>query len=157
MAHAYDSHAPPRNPRGGGLCAVFREVVVMAEQAGGASEVRAQRAHADSIVERAASELRELLPRIARVIDPFPPFPGAMFTYGIEVDPRGELPGDYGCVVLGDDGGLYELVLTHDAAQEPAGDPVATRSEELRPLDEMPAADFVAYAHRAVLAAAAHV
>jgi hypothetical protein len=132
-------------------------MVTSAGGTGGASEARAQRAHADSIVERAAAELRELLPRAARSVKPFPPFPGAMFAYGIEVDPQGELPGDYGCVVLGDDGGLYELVLTHDAAQEPAGDPVATRSEELRPLDEMPAADFVAYAHRAVLAAAAHV
>ena len=128
----------------------------MAEGAGSASEARAHRAHAESIVERAAAELREL-PRLARGIRPFPPFPGAMFAYGIEVDPQGDLPGDYGCVVLGEDGGLYELVLTHDAAQEPAGDPVATRTEELRPLDAMPAADFVAYAHRAVLAAAAHV
>ncbi len=126
-------------------------------RAGGAGEARAHRAQAETIVERAATELRELLPRLARSIRPFPAFPGAMFAYGIEVDPQGELPGDYGCVVLGEDGGLYELVLEHDAAQEPAGDPVATRSEELRPLDEMPAADFVAYAHRAVAAAAAHV
>ncbi len=129
----------------------------MAEQAPGVGAARAHRALADAIVARAAAELRDLLPRVAGGIRPFPPFPGAMFVYGIEVDPRGELPGDYGCVVLGEDGGLYELVLEHDATQEPAGDPVATRTEELRPLDEMPAADFVAYAHRAVLAAGAQV
>lgn len=129
----------------------------MARGANGGGEARANRSHASAIVERAATELRELLPRVARAIGPLPPFPGAMFAYGIEVDPDGELPGDYGCVVLGEDGGLYALVLTHDAAQEPAGDPVATRSEELRPLDEMPAADFVGYAYRAVLVAAAYV
>ncbi len=129
----------------------------MAEGVSGANEVWAHSAHAGAIMERAATELRELLPLVARELRPFPPFPGAMFTYGIEVDPHGDLLGDYGCVVLGEDGGLYELVLTHDAAQEPAGDPVATRTEELRPLDEMPVADFVFYAHRAVLAAAAYV
>ncbi len=124
-------------------------------EAGG--ELRANRSHAEAIVERAAAELRELLSRTARSVGGFPSFPGAMFAYGLEVDREGELPGDYGCVVLGDDGGLYELVVSHDPAQEAAGDPVATRAEEMRPLEEMPAEHFVVYAHRAVRVAARYV
>ena len=46
-----------------------------------------QRAVADAIVQRAADGLRELLAALARRIDPFPPFPGALFAYGIEVEP----------------------------------------------------------------------
>ena len=44
------------------------------------------RAHADLIAQRAADQLRELLRTVASQIDPFPPFPGSMFSYGIEVE-----------------------------------------------------------------------
>ncbi len=129
----------------------------MSARADGDGAARANRSHAEAIVESAARELRELLPRVARAVGEFPSFPGAMFAYGLEVDPEGELPGDYGCVVLGEDGGLYELVVSHDPQQEAAGDPVATRAEEMHPLGDMPAEHFVLYAHRAVLVASRHV
>ena len=129
----------------------------MSEHEGRRTEARANRSHADAVVERAARELLELLPRAARAVGEFPSFPGAMFACAIEVDPAGELPGDYGCVVLGEDGGLYELVVSHDPQQEAAGDPVATRAEELRPLEGMPPEHVVLYAHGAVLAALRHV
>ena len=128
----------------------------MGAGAEGVGAARANRSHAEAIVERAAGELRELLPRAARAVGAFPSVPGAMFACGLEVDPGGGLPGDYGCVVLGEDGGLYELVVSHDPQLEAAGDAVATRAEELRPLEEMPAEHFVLYAHRAVLVASRH-
>jgi hypothetical protein len=113
------------------------------------------RAFADAIVERAAQQLRELLQRVAKQIDPFPPFPGAMFTYGIEVEPPAGSP--HGCVIVMDDGELYELQIGLDEDEiARGGDHVASRQESPVPLELAPA-DYVAYAHRAVLALVEHL
>lgn len=109
-----------------------------------------ERAIADAVVTRAAQQLREQLRRVAAAIDPFPAFPGAVFAYGIEVEPVGT---EQGCVILGDDGGLYELQIGVDDAQAALdAEQVGTRHEELVALD-VPPADFVTYAHRAIVAA----
>ena len=116
------------------------------------------KAHADAIVQRAADQLRDLLKTVAARIDPFPPFHGSMFSYGIEVDGV-QTESDLGCVVLGEDGGLYELRLgmDMDALAAGASEPTATRSEERVPLTDLPPADYVAYAYRAVQAALEHL
>ncbi|MDA0271588.1 MAG: hypothetical protein O2919_11255 [Chloroflexi bacterium] len=112
-----------------------------------------QRAMADAIVQRAADQLRDLLRQLAVRITPFPPFPGAMFAYGIEVEPPPGVSADVGCVVLGDDGALYELQVGLDQQQmAQGGDAMNTRHEELVPL-VLPPAAYVGYAHRAVIAA----
>ncbi len=113
-----------------------------------------ERAIADAVVTRAAQQLREQLKRVAAAIDPFPAFPGAVFAYGIEVEPIGA---DQGCVILGDDGALYELQIGVDAAQAALdSDQVGTRHEDLVPLEVSPA-EFVTYAHRAIVAATAYL
>jgi hypothetical protein len=108
----------------------------------------AYKAHADLIVERAADQFRRLLLEAVQKLDPFPPFPGAFFTYGIEV----ELPGfanlERGCVVLGADGELYELEMSIDFSGD-TGDPVAARDEHLKKLDLHPG-DYVVYAYHAL-------
>lgn len=110
---------------------------------------------ADAVVQRAADQLRALLASLAQQIDPFPPFPGAMFAYGIEVEPPAASA--LGCVILGDDGALYELQLGLDAEQLAAGaDAVGSRHEQLVKLD-LPPADYIAYAHRAVIAATDYI
>ena len=113
------------------------------------------RAYADAIVERAATQLRDLLKTLAGELQPFPAFPGAMFAYGIEVDPPSG--SDLGCVILSDDGELYELQIGLDDEEiARGGDHVATRHEETARLD-LPPADYVTYAHRAVQAAIAEL
>lgn len=113
------------------------------------------RAFADAIVERAATQLRELMQRMAKQIDPFPPFPGAMFTYGIEVESPPGSP--FGCVIVMDDGDLYELQIGLDEEEiARGGDHVASREESTVRI-EAPPADYVALAHRAVLALVAHL
>jgi len=107
------------------------------------------RAHADAILERAATGLRELLQTVARELDPFPEFPGAYFSYGIEVPLPPTIGGDIGCVVLAEDGDLYELQIGLDPEQIESRDPVAMRSEERVPLDLAPA-DYIACARRAL-------
>jgi hypothetical protein len=121
-----------------------------------ASDPLQHRAYADAIVQRAAEQLRELLKRVAAEARPFPPFPGSMFTYGIEVEPPAGSP--YGCVILCDDGELYELQIGLDEEEVArGGDHVATRHEASVKLEDLEPADYVAYAHRAVLAAVAHL
>jgi hypothetical protein len=111
------------------------------------------RATADATVERAAAALRDQLKRVATQIDPFPPFPGAMFAYGLEVEPPGGGDPEVGCVILGNDGALYELRIGLDTTQAAMGtDAAGERSEELAPLD-VPPALYVAYAHAAIVVA----
>ncbi len=118
-----------------------------------ADDPMTQRAVADAIVQRAADQMRDLLKQVAARIDPFPAFPGAMFAYGIEVEPPAGASEAVGCVVLGDDGALYELQIGLDQhALAQGADAMTTRNEELVPLT-LPPAEFVGYAHRAVVAA----
>ncbi len=108
----------------------------------------AHKAHADLIVERAAGQLRGLLQEAVQKLDPFPPFPGAFFTFGIEVEPAGLTSADHGCVVLGADAELYELKMGTDLTQD-WSDPVAAREEKLEKLDLHPF-DYVVYAYHAL-------
>jgi hypothetical protein len=106
---------------------------------------------ADAALERAAGRLRAVLGEAAARLDPFPPFPGAFFSYGIEVDVPGAASPDLGCVVLAPDGELYELQMGQElpVIDLEMADPVALRKEELKPLDLHPR-DYVTYAYTAL-------
>jgi hypothetical protein len=106
---------------------------------------------ADAALERAADRLRRLLQEAAARLDPFPPFPGAFFSYGIEIEAPGAAHPDLGCVVLAPDGELYELRMGQElpVLDLEMADPVALRKEELRPL-EMHPRDYVIYAYNAI-------
>jgi hypothetical protein len=106
---------------------------------------------ADAVLERTAERLRRLLGEAAAQLDPFPPFPGAFFSYGIEIDvPSAQSP-ELGCVVLEPDGELYELRMGQElpVIDLEMADPVALRKEELKPLDLHPR-DYVTYAYAAL-------
>src|SRR6266480_3927938 len=106
---------------------------------------------ADAALERAADRLRSLLQEAAAQLDPFPPFPGAFFSYGIEIDAPGAAHHDLGCVVLAPDGELYELRMGQELPllDLEMADPVALRKEELKPLELHPR-DYVIYAYHAI-------
>lgn len=85
-------------------------------------------------------------------LDPFPPFPGAFFSYGIEVEPEAAARTDRGCIVVGQDGELYEFEIGMDLeGLDPDGyaDPVALRKEEMKKIALHPR-DYVVYAHGAI-------
>jgi hypothetical protein len=107
---------------------------------------------ADLVLERAADRLRAVLKEAASRLDPFPPFPGAFFSYGIEIEAPGIELADVGCVVLGQDGDLYEIKVGQDvpALDMEMTDPVALRNEELKPLDLHPR-DYLVYGYNALV------
>jgi hypothetical protein len=106
---------------------------------------------ADAALERAADRLRAALQEAARALDPFPPFPGAFFSFGIEIDAPGAESPERGCVVLGPDGELYEFEVGQDLPdfELEITDPVSLRNEELKPLELHPR-DYVIYAYEAL-------
>jgi hypothetical protein len=106
---------------------------------------------ADAAIERAAARLRAVLIEAATQLDPFPPFPGAFFSYGIEIDVPGATSPDLGCVVLAPDGELYELQMGQElpVIDLEMADPVALRKEELKPLELLPR-DYLLYAYAAL-------
>jgi len=106
---------------------------------------------ADALLERTAGRLRRLLHEAAAALDPFPPFPGAFFSYGIEVEAPGAESPERGCVVLAPDGELYELEMRQDmtALALDESDPVALRDERLQPLELHPR-DYIVYAYAAL-------
>jgi hypothetical protein len=109
----------------------------------------ARKAQADLIVERAALQLRQLLHEAAGQLRPFPPFPGAFFTNAIEVEaPAAETP-ERGCVVVCEDGELYELKMTIDFSDD-AQDPVSARDEKLTKLEDLHPRDYLLLAYEAL-------
>lgn len=112
----------------------------------------AQKARADALVEQAALHLRELLREAVSHLDPFPPFPNALFTHAVEVEPAVAAHGERGCVVVCPDGELYELVMGTELPSFPdeTADPVALRKEELKRLDDLHPRDYLTYAYNAL-------
>jgi hypothetical protein len=106
---------------------------------------------ADAILERAAARLRTVLHEVVERLDPFPPFPGAFFSYGIEIEAPGLESPDRGCVVLGEDGEFHELKMGADvpAFDLDIADPVALREEKLEPLELHPQ-EYLVYAYNAI-------
>lgn len=107
---------------------------------------------ADDLLERTADRLRRLLREASSRLDPFPPFPGAFFSFGIEIEAPGADSPDRGCVVLAPDGELYELEMGQELPvfDTEMADPVALRKEDLKPLELHPR-DYVIYAYNALV------
>ena len=116
---------------------------------------------ADEIAAEAAERVEALLREAAAELRPFPPFPGAFFTVGIEVEPDGVRDRDIGCVVVTEDGGLRELRISFDdegpAAQLGATDPVSMRDETLAELEAIHPRDRLALALNGLDAVSEHL
>ncbi len=100
---------------------------------------------AEEAMSAAAEQVEALLREAALELRPFPPFPGAFFTMGVEVEPDGVRDKNIGCVIVTEEGALRELQLSFDdegpAAILGANDPVSMRDETLAELDALSAQD----------------
>lgn len=118
-----------------------------------------RKAQADNILERAAMQLQQLLKEACSELDPFPPFPNALFTNAIECDAGIAGSRDVGCVVVCEDGELYELEfgIDHDSIELTGSwDPVTARKETKKKLDLHPR-DYVVYAYNGLVAVTEHL
>ena len=116
------------------------------------SDALARKTQADLIIDRSAQQLRLLLEEAAKELRPFPPFPGAFFTNAVEVSMEGVERSDLGCIVVGEDGGLYELEVTIDFGEGfgDVTDPVQARDETLKKLEDLHPRDYVVLAYNAL-------
>ena len=115
-------------------------------------EPLARKAQADLILDRAVEQLRRIVKDLVERLDPFPPFHGAFFSYGLEVEPEAAARTDRGCVVIAPDGEFYELQIGVDMeglGPDGYADPVALRKEELKKLELHPR-EYIVYAHNAI-------
>jgi len=118
-----------------------------------------RKAQADNILERAALQLQALLKEACAELDPFPPFPNALFTNAIECDPGPVGDPERGCVVVCEDGELYELEfgIDHESIELTGSwDPVTARKETAKKL-ELHARDYVVYAYNGLVAVTEHL
>lgn len=120
-----------------------------------ASQALLRKNQADMALERAAMQLQQLLQEACAELKPFPSFPNAIFTNAIECDDGG-LTSDpnRGCVVVCEDGELYELEMgiDHESVELTGSwDPVTARKETLKKLDLHPR-DYIIYAYAGLMA-----
>ena len=118
-----------------------------------------RKAQADNLLDRTALQLRGLLEEACTELRPFPPFPNSLFTLAIECDEGAAGDPDRGCIVVGEDGQLYELEMgiDHDAIEMTGSwDPVTARKETLRKVDLHPR-DYIHYAYNGLLAVTEHL
>ena len=115
----------------------------------GQGDASARKAQADLLLERTALQLRKLLGEAAQQLRPFPPFPGAFFTNAIEVEAAADESRSRGCIVVCEDGALYELEMSINFSDELA-DPVQARDEKLTKLEDLHPRDFIVLAYEAL-------
>lgn len=116
----------------------------------------ARKTQADMVLERSAIQLRQLLEEAAKQLRPFPPFPGAFFTNAIEVDASVADDPERGCVVVCEDGELYELKMAIDFSDD-AQDPVSARDETLTKLEDIHPRDYLVLAYEALTRVTEHL
>jgi hypothetical protein len=105
--------------------------------------------YADDVLSQATNQIEALLREAAGQLRPFPPFPGAFFTFAVEVEPDGVQDRSVGCVVVSEEGELKELQISLDAEDPAFGspDPISMRDEQLVDLD-LSAFDRFLFAYR---------
>lgn len=111
------------------------------------------------MLERTANQLRQLLQEACSQLRPFPPFPNALFTNAIECDEGVASDPDRGCIVVGEDGELYELEfgIDHDSIEMTGSwDPVTARKESMKK-PELHPRDYIVYAYNGLIAVTEHL
>jgi hypothetical protein len=112
-----------------------------------------RKTQADMAIERAAMQVSALLQEACAELKPFPSFPNAIFTNAIECEIDGGDP-ETGCIVVAEDGELYELQrgVDHESIElMDSWDPVTARKETLKKIELHPR-DQLLYAYAGLIA-----
>lgn len=102
---------------------------------------------ADEAVQRAADKLHDSLVELAAKLDPFPYFLGSIEVRAIEAEPGGANKADRGCIVVCQDGEMYEFSMKIQAPND--FDFGMERDDSVKPV-QLPPEDYVAYAYHAI-------
>lgn len=124
--------------------------------ASSADDPMARKTQADLLLEWTALQLRQLLQEAAARLRPFPPFPGALFTNAIEVEAGPAESPERGCIVICEDGELYELKMSINFSDE-VTDPVSARDEKLTKLEDLHPRDYIVLAYEALTRITEHL
>ena len=122
-------------------------------------EILLRKTQADSVLGRTALQIEQLLKEACAQLDPFPPFPNALFTNAIECEAEAVADPNRGCVVVCEDGELYELEMgiDHESIEMTGSwDPVTARKETAKKVDLHPR-DYIVYAYNGLVAVTDHL
>lgn len=102
---------------------------------------------AESALEEAAGQLRQILAELAAQLDPFPAFLNTVSIQAIELEPKFRSVLDRGCVVVCPDGEIRQLELTSIPGVPDVSD--VEQVEQFNKLD-LPAEEYIVYASTAI-------
>ena len=102
---------------------------------------------AEEAVQQTADRLHEVLVEMAARLDPFPYFLGSIEVRAIEAEPGGANKADRGCIVVCQDGEMYEFSMKIQAPND--FDFGMERDDSVKPV-QLPPEDYVAYAYHAI-------
>jgi hypothetical protein len=122
-------------------------------------ELLLRKTQADNLLDRTALQLDQLLKEACAELDPFPPFPNALFTNAIECEPDAAASPDRGCIVVCEDGELYELEMgvDHESIELTGSwDPVTARKETKKKVELHPR-EYIVYAYNGLVAVTDHL
>jgi len=98
-------------------------------------------------VQRLADQLHETLVALAANLVPFPYFLGSTEVRAIEAEPGGVERADRGCIVVCEDGEMYEFVMK--VQQSDLFDGGMGRDDSVKKV-EMPPEEYIPYAYHAI-------
>ena len=101
----------------------------------------------DALIQKTAQDLHEILADMASQLDPFPYFLGSTEVRAVEAEPGGVQKADRGCVVVCQDGELYEFTMKVQGGG--AFDFEIDRDDSVKRL-EMPPEDYIPYAYNGI-------
>ena len=108
---------------------------------------KAKMNQAEDAVKQTADRLRQILVEMAAQLEPFPYFLGSIEVRAIEAEPGGANKADRGCIVVCQDGELYEFSMKIEAPDD--FDFGMERDDSVKPV-HLPPEDYVAYAYNAI-------
>jgi hypothetical protein len=105
---------------------------------------------ADLLLDEGAARLKELLRSACVQLEPFPVFPGTLGVQAVECEPPKGAGPERGCVVVMQDGELYELEIGFDVnelSDQIVPDPFYARREKVTKLEDLHPLDAIAYSY----------
>ncbi len=103
---------------------------------------------ATDTLQKTADTLHEMLVEMATQLDPFPYFLGSLEVRAVEAEPGANERADRGCIVVCEDGELYEFTIKMQSPGE-GMDMSMSRDDSVKRIELAPQ-DYLSYAYNAI-------